>query len=198
MPVLLHKFRPAASLTALGPLLVDQEPPDFRRPFLTRFADYFVVAGSAYLVEPLPPCSGLSDVWRHVLQKRPHQTLAVMTVLLRQLISITHQLTCQGKCHGALDLQNVVLAPAGCFGVLAARLECERGVLWLRRNHETPPRSDAHCLVDILGSLLDLDAEVAVLQKTPVRVPLGIHRRIRSLLHALQRTRLRPMRHAQS
>ena len=50
------------------------------------------MAGSAYLVEPVPPCSGLADVWRHVLQKRPHQTIAVMTVLLRQMIAITRQL----------------------------------------------------------------------------------------------------------
>jgi len=192
-PVLLHKFRPAAPLTTLGPLIVDREPADFTRPFMTRFTDSFAVAGSAYLVEPLPPCSALSEVWRHVLQRRPHQTVGVLTVLLRQLTSVTHQLMRQGTCHGALDMRNVVLAPAGCFGVLAARVECKGGVLWLRRSPGGPVRSDTQCLVDILGALLDLDAEVAVLQKMPMRVPLNIHRKIRSLLRALRRTR----RHAQ-
>jgi hypothetical protein len=152
------------------------------------------VAGSAYLVEPLPPCSGLSDVWRHVLQKRPDQAVAVMTVLIRQMISITHHLRRQGRCHGAIDMQNVVLAPAGCFGVLAAHVECEGGALWLRKDPGSLPRSDSRCLVDVLGSLLDLDAEVAILQKAPMRLPIDIHRRIRSLLHALERAQQTPRR----
>lgn len=185
-PVLLHKFRPAAPLTALGRIVEDTEPPDFRRPFVTRFTDLFAVAGSAYLVEPLPPCSGLGDVWRHVLQKRPHQTVTVMAVLLRQMISILRQLLDQGRRHGAIDLRNVVLAPAGCFGVLAARVECEEGVLWLRRRPERPPRSDFLSLIEILGSLLELDAEISALQKTPVRLPLDIHRKIRGLLDAVR------------
>ncbi|MEN6577831.1 MAG: hypothetical protein ABFD90_15915 [Phycisphaerales bacterium] len=198
MPVLLHKFRPAASLTALGPVIEGREPPDFGRPFLTRFTDFFAVAGSAYLVEPLPPCSGLTDVWRHVLQKRPGQTIAVMTVLLRQMIAITHQLACQSDYHGAIDVRNVVLAPTGCFGVLTAHMECEGGRLWLRRNPTSPMRSDAHGLVDILGSLLDLDAEVAVLQKMPVQIPMNIHRKVRRLLHALRRMQSGLERHVRS
>jgi hypothetical protein len=185
-PVLLHKFRPAASLIALCPIIEGREPPDFKMPFLTRFTDFFAVAGSAYLVEPLPPCSGLIDVWRHVLQKRPCQTVAVMTVLLRQMTAITHQLARQGDYHGAINSRNVVLAPTGRFGVLAAHLECERGRLCLRRDPQHPARSDAHCLLDILGSLLDLDAQVAILQKMPVQVPMNIHRRVRSLLHTLR------------
>jgi hypothetical protein len=197
-PVLLHKFRPAAPLTALGPLAAGKEQPDFRGPFVTRFTDLFAVAGSAYLVEPLPLCSGLSDVWRHVLQKRPNQAVAVMAVLVRQMIAITHQLCRQDRYHGAVDLQNVVLAPAGCFGVLAARVEGEGGVLWLRRDPEDPPRSDSHGLVDVLGSLLDLDAEAAALQKAPMRLPVDIHRRIRSLLHALQRAQAAPRRPVRS
>ncbi|MBP7051521.1 MAG: hypothetical protein KBE65_10945 [Phycisphaerae bacterium] len=186
-PVLLHKFRPAASLTALGPIIVDREPPDFRKPFVTRFTDFFAVAGSAYLVEPLPVCSTLSDTWRHVLQKRPHDTLPVMTILLRQTIAITHQLASQGRCHGALDLPNVVLAPTGCFGLLATHMECQAGILWLRRNSEHLPQPDIHGLVSLLVSLLDLDTQTALLQQRPLRVPTGIHRRIRSLLAAVQR-----------
>jgi len=197
-PVLLHKFRPAASLTKLGPVVAGAEPPDFKRPFVTRFTHFFAVAGSAYLVEPMPVCSGLSDVWRHVLQKRPHQTLSVMAVLLKQMISITHQLACRSQCHGAVDMRNVVLAPTGSFGLLTAHVDCEGGALWLRRNAASPMQPDAHGLVDILGSLLDLDAEVALLQGQPMQVPLHIHRKIRSLLCILRQARHCPMWHAQS
>ena len=119
-----------------------------------------------------------------------------MTVLLQQMLSILHQLTRQGKCHGALDLRNVVLAPTGCFGLLAARVECDRGLLWLRRPRQNPPRSDAHCLVDVLGALLSLDAEVAMAQRMPTQIPPGIHHKVRSLLHALRRTQPGPLRHA--
>lgn len=196
--VLLHKFRPAAPLTALGPLITDAGQPDFGGPFVTRFTDLFAVAGSAYLVEPLPPCTGLSDVWRHVLQKRPGQAVAVMAVLIRQLISITHQLRRQGRCHGAVDLRNVVLAPAGYFGVLAAHVECEGGAMWLRKDPGNPPRSDLHGLVDVLGALLDLDAEVATLQRAPMRLSIDIHRKIRSLLYTLQRTQSAPRRPARA
>ncbi len=198
MPVLLHKFRPAVSLTALGPFVAGPEPPDFTRPFVTRFTDFFAVAGSAYLVEPLPVCSVLSDVWRHVLQRRPHQALSVMAVLLKQMILVTRQLAGRGTHHGALDLRNVVLAPTGCFGLLAARLECEGGSVRLRGSPEDPSRPDAHGLVRLLGALLDLDAEVALLQQMPLRVPPDIHRRIRSLLVAVQRASLHPWQHSPS
>jgi len=196
--VLLHKFRPAAPLTALGPLLAERNPPDFRRSFTTRFSDLFAVAGSAYLVEPLPVCSRLSDVWRHVLQKRPHQAIDVMAVLIRQMISITHQLRDERKCHGALDVGSIVLAPAGCFGVLTAHVECEGGTMWLRKNPVDPPQSDSHGLVEVLGSLLDLDVEVAALQRAPMRLPIDIHRKIRGLLHALQGVHPAPCRPARS
>jgi len=197
-PVLLHKFRPAAPLTALGPLVRDTESPDFRTPFVTQFSDLFAVAGSAYLVEPLPVCSGLSDVWRHVLQKRPDQTVTVMAVLIRQMISLTHQLLRLGRSHGAMDVQNIVLAPAGCFGLLASRVECEGGIQWLRRNAAAPLQSDCHALVDVLGALLDLDAEVAGAQNTPMRVSLDIHRRIRSLSYAIEQARRAPRRPVRS
>ena len=167
------------------------------RPHL-KGIEFFAVAGSAYLVEPVPPCSGLADVWRHVLQKRPHQTLAVMTVLLRQIIAITRQLACQDDCHGAIDIRNVVLAPTGCFGVLAAHMLCEGGRLWLRRDCRRPARSDLHGLVEILGSLLDIDTEVAAIQKMPEQVPMNIHRKIRDLLHALHQAQLSSLRQAQS
>jgi|GEM_PF-1210925 len=197
-PVLLHKFRPAAPLTALGPLLEDKESTDFRRPFVTQFSDLFAVAGSAYLVEPLPVCSGLSDVWRHVLQNRPEQTVTVMAVLIRQMISITHQLLRKGSNHGALDVRNIVLAPTGCFGLLASHVECEGGVQWLRRNQACLPQSDCYALVDVLTSLLDLDIEVATARSASMRVSADIHCRIRTLAHALEQARHHHRRPVQS
>lgn len=186
-PVLLHKFRPAESITALGPAIPDTEPPDFSRPFVTRFTNLFVVAGSAYLVEPLPLCSGMREVWRHVLQKRPGQSLAVMTVLTRQMISVTQGLLRQSRRHGALDLDNIILAPTGCFGVLTAHLECDGGLLWLRRVPPSPVRPDFHSLVGVLDSLLDMDAEIAAIRRTPLQVPIDVHRKIRNLSYTLHR-----------
>lgn len=197
-PVLLHKFRPAAPLTSLGPLVKEGESPDFCRPFVTRFSDLFAVAGSAYLVEPLPVCSGLSDVWRHVLQKRPGQAATVMAVLIRQMISITHQLLHLGRSHGAVDAQNIVLAPAGCFGLLASRVECAGGVQWLRRDAGAPLQSDCHALVDVLATLLDLDVEVAGAKSSPMRVSPETHRKIRSLSYALEQARRAPRRPVRS
>jgi hypothetical protein len=197
-PVLLHKFRPAAPLTTLGPLVRDRESPDFRSPFVTQFSDLFAVAGSAYLVEPLPLCSGLSDVWRHVLQKRPDQAVTVMAVLIRQMISITHQLLRLGRGHGAMEVQNIILAPTGCFGLLASYVECEGGIQWLRKSPEDRPGSDCHALVGVLSTLLDLDAEVAGAQKTPMRLSIDIHRRIRSLSYAIEQAHFAPRRAVQS
>lgn len=187
--VLLHKFRPAALLTALGPLVHNEESPDFRSPFVTQFSDLFAVAGSAYLVEPLPPCSGLSDVWRHVLQNRPDQAITVMAVLIRQMISVTQRLLRRGNSHGALDIGNIVLTPAGCFGLLASRVECAGGVRWLRKSEASPPQSDYHAVVGVLNTLLDLDIEIAAARNTSMRVSADIHRKIRSLAHALEQAR---------
>jgi len=185
--VLLHKFRPAESLTRLRPLVEEGGLPDFSRPFVTRFTHLFVVAGSAYLVEPVPLCSRLREVWRYALQERRGRSLAVVTVLIRQMLSITHGLVHRNRRHGALDLDNIVLASTGCFGVLTAHLECEEGLLWLRKDPDRPARPDFYCLVDILNSLLDMDAEIAAIRKTPLQLPKDVHRRIRNLSHALER-----------
>lgn len=191
-PVLLHKFRPAESLMALGPRVTGREPPDFTKPFVTRFTDLLVVAGSAYLVEPLPPCAGLGEVWRYALQKRPYQALQVMTVLIRQMLSIHRHPPRGRKDCGLFDLQSIVLASTGAFGVLAAHLECEQGLLRLRKGTPRPVQSDFHSLVEVLGTLLDIDAEVAALQGAPLRLSADIHRKISRLLCAVRLSERRP------
>ena len=167
-PVLLHKFRPAQSLLDLGPILELPEPPDFTRPFVTRFTDIFAAAGSAYLVEPLPVCFSLCDAWRYVLQNRPHQAHTVTTTLTRHLLMLVRQLAGQGQRHGALSVQNIVLTPTGCFGALAGGIRCEEGLLWLRKDVEEPSASDPRALAEVLRSLLDIEEELARLRNVPM------------------------------
>ena len=185
LPVLLHKFRPASALVELGPLLTSEEPPDFTKPFLTHFTDLFVVAGSAYLVEPLPPCFAVGDLWRFVLQRRPDQAFTVITVVVRQLLSLVRRLARQNRYHGALSVENIVLAPTARFGVLTAHLPCQEGRLWLRRDPQKPIEPDFFAFAQVLGSLLDMEARTAALQDVPRLLPAAVRHSIEGLLHSL-------------
>ena len=184
-PVLLHKFRPAESLLELEPLLVDEGPADFTQPFVTQFADFFVVAGSAYLVEPLPPCFALSDIWRFVLQKRSDQAFALITIVIRHLHAVVRRLMSRNQCHGALRVENIVLAPTASFGILTAHLPCAQGRLWLRKNPESPVQPDFCAFADVLGALLEIEAETAVLQNVPRLLPAAVRQSIQELLAAV-------------
>lgn len=186
--VLLHKFRPAQSLVEMGPLVARDRTPDFTKPFVTQFTDLFVAAGSAYLVEPLPPCFALSDLWRYVLQKRPDQAFTVIAIVVRQLLSILHRLTRQNRCHGALSAENIVLAPTASFGVLAAHLPCHQGRLWLRKNPASPVKPDFRAFSDVLGSLLDIETQTAALQNVPMLLPPTVRQSIQELLRAVEQT----------
>jgi len=189
-PVLLHKFRPATSLTALGPVVADAEPPDFTKPFVTRFTHLFTVAGSAYLVEPLPPGFALSDLWRFVLQKRPDQAFVVIAVVVRHLASILHRLLRQNRYHGALSVENIVLASTARFGVLTAHLPCQKGRLWLRKDPESPVKPDCCAFAEVLGALLDIEAQTAALQNVPLLLPEAVRHRIRELVRAVEQARV--------
>ncbi len=191
-PVLLHKFRPAQSLVDLGPHIAPEEPPDFTKPFVTQFTDLFVVAGSAYLVEPLPPCFALADLWRYVLQTRPDQAMRVVATVMRHLSSVVHQLAHEHYYHGALTLENVVLAPTACFGILAAHLSCREGRLWLRQDPESPLKPDYFVFAEVLTSLLDVEAQTATLRNVPGLLPAMIRRRLEDLLRAIEQTVLAP------
>jgi hypothetical protein len=187
-PVLLHKFRPAESLLALGPLIGREEPPDFTQPFVTQFTSLFVVAGSAYLVEPLPPCFALSDLWRYVLLQRPQQAYTVSALVVRQLLTILRRLRRHNRHHGALHLENIVLAPTARFGILTGHLPCRDGRLWLRKNPESPVKPDTHALADLLTRLLDMEAEIATLQNVPTLLPVPVRHRIHTLRRAVEPT----------
>jgi len=188
LAVLLHKFRPAQSLVDLGPLLTSEEPPDFAKPFVTQFTDLFVVAGSAYLVEPVPPCFALSDLWRYVLQKRPDRAFTVVAIVVRHLQFILRRLVQHNRYHGALSVENIVLAPTARFGVLTAHLPCQDGRLWLRRDPERPVEPDFFAFAHVLGSLLDIEAQTAALQNVPRLLPAPARRSIENLLQTLEQS----------
>ncbi len=190
-PVLLHKFRPAAALLDLEPLSAGPEPPDFDKPFVTQFTDLFVAAGSAYLVEPLPPSFALGDLWRFVLQKRPDQGFIVIAIVVRHLASILHRLTGQNRYHGALSVENIMLASTASFGVLTGHLPCREGRLWLRKDPESPLKPDCCAFADVLGALLEIETQTAALQNLPMLLPATVRHRIRNLVQAVEHAAVR-------
>jgi hypothetical protein len=185
-PVLLHKFRPAAALLDLEPRIAGLEPPDFNKPFVTQFTNLIVAAGSAYLVEPLPPSVALSDLWRFVLQKRPDQASVVIALVVRHLASILHRLQRLSRYHGALSVENIVLASTASFGVLTAHLPCREGRLWLRRDLDGPLKPDCCVLADVLGALLEIETQTAALQNVPMLLPEAVRCRLHDLAQAVE------------
>jgi hypothetical protein len=191
LPVLLHKFRPAQSLLELGPILDTSEPPDFAKPFMTRFTDMFAAAGSAYLMEPLPVCFSLSDAWRYVLLNRPYQAHTVTTTLTRHLLLLVRELAGQGRCDGALSVDNIVLTPLGSFGALAAAVRCEEGLLWLRKDPQESSACDHCSLAEVLRSLLDIEEELAGLRNVSVLLAPDMREGILFLARAVEQSRRR-------
>ena len=165
------------------------EPPDFTKPFMTRFTDLFAAAGSAYLVEPLPVGVSLSEAWRYVLLNRPRQAEAITTILTRHLLPLVHQLGGQERCLAALSMENIVLSPTGGFGVLVGGIRCEEGLLWLRKNPQERSACDHQSLADLLCSLLDMEDELAHLRGSPMLLPADIRERILHLVHAVEQSR---------
>jgi len=84
-------------------MLESADSPNFTQPFITRFTDLFVAAGSAYLVEPLPVGINLSEAWRHVLLSRPHQAQAITAILTRHLLPLVRQLNAIRRAEPALQ-----------------------------------------------------------------------------------------------
>jgi hypothetical protein len=188
MPVLLHKFRPAQSLLELGPILDSSEPPDFAKPFMTRFTDMFAAAGSAYLMEPLPVCFSLSDAWRYVLLNRSHQAHTITTTLTRHLLVLVRELAGQGRCDGVLSVENIVLTPMGSFGVLAGGVKCEEGLLWLRKDPQEPFACDHGSLAEVLRSLLDIEEELAGLRNASMLLSPDMREGILFLARAVEQS----------
>jgi hypothetical protein len=190
-PVLLHRFRPANSLLDLGPILECTERPDFTQPFVTRFTDVFAAAASAYLVEPLPVCVSLSDIWRYVLLNRSEQAFTVVAILLRHLLTLVRRLADEGQCHGAIGVDTIVLPSGGSFGVLAGSVRCEGGLLWLRKDPREPTACDFRSLAKVLHCLLDMEVELAYLRNTSLLLGPAVRDGMTDLARTIEQTRLR-------
>ena len=147
LPVVLHRFRPAGQLLAHEPMVQDVHPPDFRRPFVTRFVDIIEAAGSAYLVEPLPVVAVLEAVWRAVLLHTPREAVAVLKALARQLTSLGTGPSC--------NPQTIVMTPQGVYGLLARTIATRSGHLPVRASPpEVPFRHNGGGLGPVLDALL--------------------------------------------
>jgi hypothetical protein len=187
-PVLLHKFRPVDSLLELGPMLESEDPPDFTKPFVTRFTDLFTAAGSAYLVEPLPVCFSLADAWHYLLLNRPHQARAVTAILTRHLLGLLRQPARNERGLVALSVGNILLTPVGGFGVLVGGVRCREGLLWLRKDPHEPDACDRHSLAEVLRCLLDMEEELAHLRNVPMLLPSDVREGIRYLARAVEQS----------
>lgn len=105
--------------------------------------------------------------------------------IFRQLLSLIRQLTGQSRYHGALSVENIVLAPTASFGVLAAHILCQSGRLWLRKDPQSPVKPDARALADVLGTLVDMEAQIAALQTMPMLLPPAVRQSIHELLRTI-------------
>jgi hypothetical protein len=190
LPVLLHKFRPADSLLELDPAIEDASPPDFTKPFITRFTSVFAAAGSAYLVEPLPASLSLPEIWRYVLLNRPRQAGTVVGILARHLLVLVRELIAAGRFDGVLDVENIVLTSGGRFGVLTASVRCAQGRLWLRRDLQEPAAGDLSSAAAVLRSLLDIETELAYLRSTAALLDPPVHDGILDLARTIEQTKL--------
>jgi hypothetical protein len=132
LTVLLHRFRPAGILVDRQPVIELTEAVDFTRPFMTRFSQIIVAAGSAYLVEPLPPSVPLADVWRTVLHQHPDDAVRVAHSLVAQLRQIMSSPGFKSQ-PGHVCLENLVLAPGGTWGLLATLPRANETRMWIRR-----------------------------------------------------------------
>ena len=169
-------------------MLESADSPNFTQPFITRFTDLFVAAGSAYLVEPLPVGINLSEAWRHVLLSRPHQAQAITAILTRHLLPLVRQLAGQEHCLAALNIDNIVLTPTGGFGVLVAGIRCQEGLLWLRKDPRQPSACDHRAVAAVLHSLLDMEDELAHLRGRIMLLSPYIREDILHLAHAVEQS----------
>lgn len=130
LPVLLHRFRPAAILMEHDPSLATARPQDLGRTFLTGFIAIIEVAGSAYLVEPFPEiCTSLMNVWRELLRTSPSEARQFASVVLGRLYNVANRSLLALR---SIHPNNLILTPAGHLGILLAHLDTSAGQQWLR------------------------------------------------------------------
>jgi hypothetical protein len=130
-PVILHYFRPKDPLEHLAPNLDDHNVEDFSRPFMTHFIGWFCTGGSGWLVESLPSCVPLEDLWMHILWEIPGNAPAVARMLAEQLQWI-EKIRLEYQSETPIVLENIILGPCGAYGLLASFLPGSRKSSGLR------------------------------------------------------------------
>ena len=203
LPVLLHRFRPAAHYPAwapTGPAAI------FETPFVTSFAGCFHAAGTAYLVEPLPECVPLLDAWHTVLRDGPADAAGFVLAFLIQAYWLLHTLTLPEVTNAAVCADNIVLTPAGTYGMLCSVVHWPNSGRYPsvlrpapRSRHDvvSDDNQKSHPLVRIqlfriVEELLDAEVQMAAASSTPILTP-EIRARIWSLVEENQDRTARPV-----
>jgi len=158
-PVLLHRFRPAETLLVHHPVIRDAIAPDFQQPFMTCFMKPIVVAGSAYLVEPIPDCIPARDAWRAILLQYPDRAVPVAMGLVFQIRKALPRM----NPYVPIWLDRIVLTRQGVYGLLADLLPCDPSPVRMRR----PPSSDHHAK-NYLGEMLAINQTLSVASGTQI------------------------------
>ncbi|MCZ6652355.1 MAG: hypothetical protein O7D91_04940 [Planctomycetota bacterium] len=135
--VLLHEID-AGTAQQLRDAEFSTRLPNFNRPFISRIAGLAAYGGSAFLIEPLPGCVPLLDVWRTVLREEPARLIAALDGVVAQLNLILSGLNSDDLQYSAVCAENVVLTTRGVYGLLTARIRCGGEWLWLRPVHSHP------------------------------------------------------------
>lgn len=128
---LLHEI-PSDSDGTLRGAELDSPLPDFSQPFVTKIYGPVCTGNRVYLVEPLPLCVPLSEVWQATLSEAPHTAPSVLRAITRQTLQAARHARGEGLSHGAICLGNVVLTTTGIYGLLQASVRSGEDRVWLR------------------------------------------------------------------
>ena len=129
--VLIHEIDGTA-MESLGGAEFQRGMPDFRQPFVTRIVSVASYRGRVCLVEPLPLCVSLVEVWQTTLREHPRECRAVLRAIISQVRRAAELVRGEGRVHGAICAENVVLTDAGVYGLLQAQISLGTETVWVR------------------------------------------------------------------
>jgi hypothetical protein len=88
--------------------------------------------GRQYLLEPIPPCVPLIEVWESTLHEHAKQSGSVLRALIRQIQVAARNARAKGQPHGAICVSNVILTSSGVYGLLQACIQINDKSVWVR------------------------------------------------------------------
>jgi hypothetical protein len=157
---LLHEV--SAGALALRGAEMGSPLPDFSQPFVTKIYGPVSADHRMYLVEPLPHCVPLVEIWQAALTEAPRTAPSVLRAILRQTGRAIQRAHGEEQPHGAVCIENVVLTTDGIYGLLQASVRSGEDRVWLRPMNETAgqrPRAnevdDESAIVHMAGQLAD-------------------------------------------